>query len=444
MEKQISGLKVALIENASRPFPLVDKLTQSQCNFTILRNPKTYDEIIDFINIQNSDLVVANCSVSSKYDSFKNTDITNLGISYLIKTSYTRRIIRPMVFITVTAHNDITLGDLHAAKTDELISLDMSALSLSLRFSALVKVLNIQKRHLNKKHSAHSRRTKLMKGIREVRKDLQQAAVIQKGILPTKKRFDDLRIGWMFHPSSMLGGDTFDYAKIDDSRLFFYSLDVSGHGSAAALLSMYLHNYFANEIRRFRITLAEQYQTNLAGRIKYAMDVINQQMLEKMHFVDNYFTAFVGIIDTDSEELLFVQAGHPRPFLVNRKGNVTTTISNSDVDAGNTEHQQSVLETDWTGLPAAMMPNHQYKVFTVPFLRGSRLVVYSDGIYELNYKSKGKLFDNKDFQNFLERTKTLSAIEMTKTLEQELKIGTNVLPDDVSFFVIDFNDYTPE
>ncbi|MDA0811323.1 MAG: hypothetical protein O3C21_02875 [Verrucomicrobia bacterium] len=75
--------------------------------------------------------------------------------------------------------------------------------------------------------------------MREVQmaKELADAEHYVRQILPPPLD-GEIDVRWMLKPSAQLGGDAFGYYWIDEDRFAIYLLDVVGHGTGAALLSI--------------------------------------------------------------------------------------------------------------------------------------------------------------------------------------------------------------
>src|SRR6476469_2721297 len=70
-------------------------------------------------------------------------------------------------------------------------------------------------------------------------RDLEAAARVQRAFLPAlPPEIPDARFAWAFEPCSQLAGDYLNVFRLDDRHVGLCVLDVSGHGVAAALLSV--------------------------------------------------------------------------------------------------------------------------------------------------------------------------------------------------------------
>jgi PAS domain S-box-containing protein len=74
-----------------------------------------------------------------------------------------------------------------------------------------------------------------------IKRDLDAAAAVQRSLLPSVlPEAPGTRFAWRFRPCQELAGDFLNILPLDDRHIGVYILDVSGHGVAAALLSVTL------------------------------------------------------------------------------------------------------------------------------------------------------------------------------------------------------------
>jgi PAS domain S-box-containing protein len=77
-----------------------------------------------------------------------------------------------------------------------------------------------------------------------LKRDLRAAARIQQALLPaTLPDTAPVHLAWTFRPTEELAGDLLNIFLLDDRRVAFYILDVSGHGVAASLLSVTVSHF---------------------------------------------------------------------------------------------------------------------------------------------------------------------------------------------------------
>ena len=108
-------------------------------------------------------------------------------------------------------------------------------------------------------------------------RDLAAAARIQETFLPrSAPRIPGTDFAWIYRPCDELAGDGLNIIPLDDDNVALYILDVSGHGVAAALLSVTLSRLLSppsdpssilirngNVSNRFKITPERSHESGL-------------------------------------------------------------------------------------------------------------------------------------------------------------------------------------
>jgi len=136
--------------------------------------------------------------------------------------------------------------------------------------------------------------------------ELQAAKRIQLGFLPRTDLLRDdprIEIAASMIPAKEVGGDLYDYFRLDDKRLFFLIGDVAGKGLSASLfMAVSKALYKSTTLRNPRATVSDLMQA--------ANDEVSRDNPE-MFFV----TAFAGVLDLESGALAYCNAGHVNPYL---------------------------------------------------------------------------------------------------------------------------------
>jgi len=110
-------------------------------------------------------------------------------------------------------------------------------------------------------------------------------------------------------PALYLTGDSLDYFVLPDGRLLLYLADVSGHGTASALISMLLKN----TVREF-IFGAHASRSDAPVTPATVLAYLNQRLLT--YDSDRHVTLICAIVDTVQNLLFWSVAGHlPAPVL---------------------------------------------------------------------------------------------------------------------------------
>lgn len=184
----------------------------------------------------------------------------------------------------------------------------------------------------------------------EIEHDLIFAKKIQQRILPEKGCYGNICIDYRYEPSKYLSGDMFDIIHIDEDNIGVYIVDVSGHGIAASMLTVF--------IRQTMYTISEM--TNSPSEVFHLLQEKYQELkLEP----ERYFTMFYGVYNKKTREFKYANAGHNSiPFLFN-KDSITMLVN--------------------YGLPILgfTSPN-TYQDKSITLDSGDSILLYTDGLIE--------------------------------------------------------------
>ncbi|MCB9936170.1 MAG: SpoIIE family protein phosphatase [Planctomycetes bacterium] len=131
--------------------------------------------------------------------------------------------------------------------------------------------------------------------------ELERARSVQLSMLPEVPRIESIEIAASYRACDMLGGDFYDFILIDNWRLGVVIADVSGHGTAAALLMA-----AAKKVLQLcgRGTISPR-QTLLEVNDSIRADIPNGMFLSVLY----------GVIDIRSQKLCFASCGHNPPVI---------------------------------------------------------------------------------------------------------------------------------
>jgi serine phosphatase RsbU (regulator of sigma subunit) len=198
-------------------------------------------------------------------------------------------------------------------------------------------------------------------------RELELSRQIQTEMLPrTRLQLGPAEIKGVSIPAREVGGDFFNYFVLPDGLLGLLVGDVSGKGVSAALL-------MANVQATLRARLP--LDTDLA---KLAADLDREIDATTPRGV--YLTLFMGILDTGTGLLRYVNAGHHPQFVMRTGGGIEPMTS--------------------TGLPIALYPDHGYKEASTRIGAGDLLFFYTDGLVEAEDAS-GDMFGADRLQTLL-------------------------------------------
>jgi serine phosphatase RsbU (regulator of sigma subunit) len=137
--------------------------------------------------------------------------------------------------------------------------------------------------------------------------ELEAAQRIQTGILP---RADLLRndrridLAATMATAREVGGDLYDFYPLDDHRLFFLIGDVSGKGLSASI-------FMAVSKALYKTTVLRAAEGSIGEYMSEANAEVSRDNSEQF-----FVTAFAGILDLESGELAYCNAGHDSPWVL--------------------------------------------------------------------------------------------------------------------------------
>jgi sigma-B regulation protein RsbU (phosphoserine phosphatase) len=179
-------------------------------------------------------------------------------------------------------------------------------------------------------------------------REAQEARVMQQALLPKSSPYiPGFAISGLSIPARAVGGDWYDFIPFPDGRWGLVLADVSGKGTAAALLM--------SATRGMLRSLAEACCT--PGEV---LTKLNGLLVEDFP-AGKFVTLVYAVLDPATRTLTFANAGHLHPLFVDNQG-------------------AHFLDTE-RGLPLGLSCG-DYSETTVALSPGSRLVFYSDGITE--------------------------------------------------------------
>lgn len=250
-----------------------------------------------------------------------------------------------------------------------------------------------------------------------IQKDLENAAATQLSVLPEPIVGEKLNTAWLFKPAVFVGGDTFNYFSIGTDLCVFFSIDISGHGVSAAMVSMSLQS----SLIQTRGLYGGPITRDRAAEIPHIFAKnLNNMMLKNKS--EHYLTMVFGIVDFVDQRLHYVQAGHPYPFFYH--------------------HQSDTLETlEVTGFPVGLFEQAEYETQHMDYAAGDKLILYSDGISENNSAINHEILETDNLHHHFSQIKSLPADQMMTAIEKNWLTQQQMeqLPDDISVLIFTFN-----
>jgi phosphoserine phosphatase RsbU/P len=252
-------------------------------------------------------------------------------------------------------------------------------------------------------------RAQLAKQLDALNVELETAHRIQLSILPHHlPKLPGLDIAARFVPMASVGGDFYDFIRIDDKHLGILIADVSGHGLSSALIASMLQVALAGQVAH-----ASKPAEVLAG--------LNKALSGK--FSENFVTAAYVYVDLEENLMRYGGAGHP-PLMQYR---------------GSTDKAVRILEN---GMVLGILEDSDYSAIEIPLEPGDRQVLFTDGIVEAANPAQ-EMYGDERVMQFLESNKALNAGNFADALFLEVaewtgQSGEQNQQDDLTIVVFDF------
>lgn len=256
-----------------------------------------------------------------------------------------------------------------------------------------------------------------MKDLRAANEDLvrnlRTAAQVQQTLLPPRDLgLPGLECAWHFQPCARLAGDLLGVFPLDDSHVGMYVLDVVGHGTAAALLSVAVCRSLIPSTAASSVVYVRRRDGSLApAPPSHVLRELNTAFPWTVE-TGQFFTMVYGVLNTATREFRFCTAGHPGVLLAPTEGSVETHRTGG--------FPVGVGEGDFPEKELLLLP-------------GDVLVLYSDGVTE-SMNLNNEVFGEERLIDGLKRRKDLPVSEQLDDLLSRLDAWRGGRPprDDVS------------
>jgi len=193
----------------------------------------------------------------------------------------------------------------------------------------------------------------LREAYQEVDHELKVIADIQRGLLPSVlPKIATMDLATYYQTSRRAGGDYYDFFPLPDGRWGILIADVSGHGTPAAVMMAITHS------------IAHTFPGPPCppGRL---LAYLNDQLAGRYTSNSGTFvTAFYGIYDPVSRELVYACAGHNPPRLKHCDDGTLTSLEGS------------------ANFPLGIVAGTLYEESRIHLRRGDQIILYTDGITE--------------------------------------------------------------
>jgi serine phosphatase RsbU (regulator of sigma subunit)/predicted ester cyclase len=192
-----------------------------------------------------------------------------------------------------------------------------------------------------------------------IEQELRVAQRTQEASLPKEvPALEGWQISPFYQPAREVGGDFYDFFKLEEGRLGVVVGDATGKGMPAALVAAATSNMLR--------AVAQALGSSSPGEV---LERVNGTLLARIP-PNMFVTCFHGILDPESGRLHYANAGHDLPYLW---------------------HGGEAEELRARGMPLGLMPGMSYEEKEVTLEAGDHTLFYSDGLVEA-HDPKGEMF----------------------------------------------------
>ena len=241
-------------------------------------------------------------------------------------------------------------------------------------------------------------------------KELEYAKQIQLSALPTNfPNGDDFKIYAQMIAAKEVGGDFYDFYKLNDTTVAFLAADVSGKGIPAAMFMM-----------TAKTIIKDLAESGMA--VNDIFTKANEKLCENNES-GMFVTAWMGIMDLTTGIVRFSNAGHNPPLLKRADGSF------------------EYLKTR-AGFVLAGMEGICYRAGEITMDPGDRLFLYTDGVTEAT-NTENMLYGEERLLTFMNQNASMEARKLLPALKNNIDEFVGEAPqfDDITMLML---DYRPE
>ena len=262
----------------------------------------------------------------------------------------------------------------------------------------LAIILRIVTRSLHNYQKTNELKERMQSELR-IGHDIQMSMVPK--VFPPFPERNDLDFAAYIVPAKEVGGDLYDY-YIRDNKLFFCIGDVSGKGVPASLVMTVTCTLFR----------AVSSHEDSPARIVFSMNNSLSRNNENNMFV----TFFLGVLDLESGELRYCNAGHNAPLIL------TNAIRSLQV---------------LPNLPLGLMQGFEFQEQSVVMHHDDALFLYTDGLTEAENAS-AELFGEERMGKVLHTRRT--SFDHLKAMQEAVNefVGNAPQSDDLTMLFIHY------
>jgi sigma-B regulation protein RsbU (phosphoserine phosphatase) len=242
----------------------------------------------------------------------------------------------------------------------------------------------------------------------QIKKELELAQSMQQMLFPKDlPNSDGLLVAAKYLPHQQVGGDYYDFIKLNNHEYIFCLADVSGKGVAAALLMS-------------NIQASLQSLITYTHNLKDIIIELNKRVISNAKN-EKFVSLFLAKLNTKSQQLTYINAGHNPPILFYE--NKFSELTNGCPLLGITESLSLI--------------NVEIFNYTSEFT----LLCYTDGLTD-TLNSENNTLSIKTLEELISENNQLNPEDINTnilTFAEKFK-GENEFPDDIALLTLKVSD----
>ncbi len=238
------------------------------------------------------------------------------------------------------------------------------------------------------------------------------ASNMQSNMLP--KNFEEIsnesfEIYAHMKPAREVGGDFYDYFKIDEDHVYFVIGDVSGKGIPSTLFMVKTMHLIENHAK---------FNEDLSQVIEKVNDLTYERNDE-----DLFVTTWIGKLNLKTGKLAYVNAGHNQPLIKHDSNNFEFMDTHPNLVIGG-------------------MEGTQYKEHEIDLNTGDMIFLYTDGVTEANDNYNGFYGENR-LKEIINKNKNEKLNDIINEIAKDIDNFCNNSEqyDDTTMLIIKYNGW---
>lgn len=187
----------------------------------------------------------------------------------------------------------------------------------------------------------------------KIAQDIELAKQVQRSVLTPPIHDEKIEIEAIYLPSAELSGDMYCWYKIEQHRYGILLFDVMGHGVSSSLVCMSLRSLLHNLIM---IT------TDPVKVLQELDEHMNRLYRREPSDFITYATVLYLVIDTEKNEIEYINAGHPPGLMLT--------------------NQTEIVTLEHGGPPIGVFSEITFSKYKISYTPNSKILLYTDGIFE--------------------------------------------------------------